>query len=522
MSAVLAGAPPSRPRRPGRDPRAVARELRVLLVFRLSAGGRDPRRSVALIVLLALGLGVGVPVGVAVWIARLTGADNRFDAQLLTPTAWTAFLLTATLAAISGAGGRELLSRDRAVAFPVSAAADHLGALALTPLNVAWSIQAVGLLSLTAFSLGWTQVLLPALVATALWIAASTAVGQLIGWFTELVRTLRFGRPALWALTAASTSGALVVVISGRSIATLDRLPTTAVYVGSLVTSPGRYVLTQLTVVLVTAVCVVVAVPLVELLSRRPTLDRNRHEARHHRRSVVDTSTFRTAVVMDVRSVLRSPPLCRGLVLLVLTPLGVAVLVELPWSGVLLLPALVAAGTSLLYGVNAAALDGRGALWRESLPEQPHVRFWARTTAMAMMGGASAALVVGAAAVRSTSTPSRPETVAAVAAVVVATTQVVSHCALWTLQHPFASGLQHPRDTPAPPARMAAYSLRLSATTTLGALVLVAAALGGRTSAVLATALVMVLPGAFRLARAHRMYLRPDVRARVASTVSGT
>ena len=50
------------------------------------------------------------------------------------------------VAAATGAGGRQLLPREQAVAFPVSPAADHLGAVLTAPLNLAWSVQAVTLL----------------------------------------------------------------------------------------------------------------------------------------------------------------------------------------------------------------------------------------------------------------------------------------------------------------------------------------------------------------------------------------
>ena len=42
------------------------------------------------------------------------------------------------------------------------------------------------------------------------------------------------------------------------------------------------------------------------------------------------------------------------------------------------LPGLVASGGALLFGVNAWCLDGRGALWRESLPVAPATVFTAR------------------------------------------------------------------------------------------------------------------------------------------------
>lgn len=515
---VAAPLAPTPGRRAGRDPRAVARELRILLRFRLSAGGRDPRRSVALIVVLVVVLGVGVPLSVA----SFTQPGAGFEAQLLTPTAWSAFLLTACLASIASAGGRELLPRDRAVAFPVSAAADHAGALLLAPLNVAWSAQAVSLMALTAYGVGWRATLLQALLATLLWIVTVTCAGQLVGWGSEVVRTFRYGRVAIWVVGALGSAAALIVVASGRTLTVLDRLPTTYVYVSAVTPDLGRFVATQAAVVAAAVVCGLAAVPLVEKLSLRPSMDRNRSEARQHLRRRQARTDFLAAVALDSSSVRRSPPLARGLLLLVLTPLAIVAIVQLPWSGLTLLPGLVAAGTSLLYGVNLAALDGRGALWRESLPESPDSRFWARTAVLAATCAIAVALVVATAAIRATAAPSTVEWVTVALAVLVATSQAVSRCTIWSLRHPFAAGLQHPRDTPAPPTRMAGYSLRLSVATTLGAVALIGAAISGMVTVVLLVSVLLLLPGVLRLLEALHLHRDHSVRERVASAVSGT
>ena len=43
---------------------------------------------------------------------------------------------------VASGGGRELLAREHGVAYPVSPTTDHLGALLLAPLNIAWLLQA--------------------------------------------------------------------------------------------------------------------------------------------------------------------------------------------------------------------------------------------------------------------------------------------------------------------------------------------------------------------------------------------
>ena len=49
-------------------------------------------------------------------------------------------------------------------------------------------------------------------------------------------------------------------------------------------------------------------------------------------------------------------------------PGAVALAGDLEWWMLTVLPGLVASGGALLFGVNTWCLDGRGALWRDSLP----------------------------------------------------------------------------------------------------------------------------------------------------------
>ncbi len=53
-------------------------------------------------------------------------------------------LFLSIASSMSSGGGRELLSRSEAAIHPVSARTEHLGALALTPLNLAWFIRCGG------------------------------------------------------------------------------------------------------------------------------------------------------------------------------------------------------------------------------------------------------------------------------------------------------------------------------------------------------------------------------------------
>ena len=78
---------------------------------------------------------------------------------------------------------------------------------------------------------------------------------------------------------------------------------------------------------------------------------------------------------IDRAAVWRSVPLRRGLMVLALMPGAVALAGDLEWRMLTILPGLVASGGALLFGVNTWCLDGRGALWRDSLPVSPRLAF---------------------------------------------------------------------------------------------------------------------------------------------------
>ena len=76
---------------------------------------------------------------------RARDAAARRAASLL-PTAFAGVPVLSVVSAVASGGGRELLAREQGVAFPVSPTTDHLGALLLAPLNIAWLLQAWALL----------------------------------------------------------------------------------------------------------------------------------------------------------------------------------------------------------------------------------------------------------------------------------------------------------------------------------------------------------------------------------------
>ena len=70
---------------------------------------------------------------------------------------------------------------------------DHLGALLLAPLNIAWMMQAWMLLGMTSYALGPAAPAGPTSSPSLLWILTATALAQVVGWCAEGVRRGRHG-----------------------------------------------------------------------------------------------------------------------------------------------------------------------------------------------------------------------------------------------------------------------------------------------------------------------------------------
>ena len=134
------------------------------------------------------------------------------------------------------------------------------------------------------------------------------------------------------------------------------------------------------------------------------------------------------------------------------------------------LPGLVASGGALLFGVNTWCLDGRGALWRESLPVPPGVAFAARAVVLFEVLLCSALATLALAALRA-GRPTAPEITALVCSTLVVSAQVVAASMRWSIARPFSVDLRSARATPAPPVVMAGYSARLALATTMTGLV---------------------------------------------------
>jgi hypothetical protein len=493
-----------------------------LISFRMAGvrgRGRRAAKSAAGVFILLTLLAAGVP-------AYLPGAatpEKANDLLILLPTAYVAFMMTVTLAAIGSGGGRELLPRDQAVAFPVSPVTDHLGALLLAPLNIAWIIQCWCLLGITAFVAGPHRLVLVQLTVV-LWIVAATAVGQLAAWSVEYLRRRPHGIlvvRVLWGLLATAVA---ILVASGRVAWFFDSLPSPWIAIVVLAPAGGgawwTWVVGVAAFLALGLVATVVGGLLAHVVARRAPREEAKAEGRTFVPLPMPRTDFSALVRTDRASVWRSIPLRRGFAVLALLPGLVAAGGQLSWDMMPILPGLVAAGGALLFGINAWCLDGVGALWRDSLPVDPKVALAARMRVLFEILLSATVLTVLVAGLRAGGLPSRSELAALVATVVVVTLQVVARSMQWSVRRPYAMDLRSARGTPAPPFAMLSYSGWLAFSSTMTGMVFAVTAKAPDPGWSLVLALPFVIAAVRRLVITSNEWTDPLIRARVIATVS--
>ena len=461
----------------------------------------------------------GITVCAAVIPAFVASDDERrLDLAVLLPTGMAGILLISAVSAIASGGGREMVSREQGVAFPISPTSDHLGALLLAPLNISWLIQAWGLLGVTSYVVGPTQ-LASALPVMLLWMALATALAQVLAWSVEAVRRRRHGVVTMRVVLGLIAFGAAWVQASGRLTAMLDSIPTRDVVVGAVGGFGWRWGHTVLVEVGVLVLAVVLGAIPAQLAARRLPHDELRAEAGTRTPRPMPFSDFAALVRIDRASVWRAVPIRRGMTVLAVGPGLVAVLGNLPWASVTVLPGLVVSGGALLFGVNAWCLDGRGLLWRENLPVAPGLVFNARALVLAEFLGVASLVTIVLASLRA-GIPTGSEMTAIICTLLVVTVQVVGAAMRWADQRPFSVDLRSARATPAPPIVMVGYSARLAVVTTLtGLLFSFLARVPDPTVSVL-VAVPCLAWSTTRLLRTRRRWTDPVVRARVLTTVS--
>jgi hypothetical protein len=221
----------------------------------------------------------------------------------------------------------------------------------------------------------------------------------------------------------------------------------------------------------------------------------------------------------DRASVWRAVSMRRGLAVLAVGPGLVALAGNLTWSQMTILPGLVASGGALLFGVNAWCLDGRGNLWRESLPVPPWAVFAARTWVLTEFLTLASSVTLVLAALRA-GLPTAAELTALICTWLVVVVQVVSAAMRWSAERPFAVDLRSARATPAPPVVMVGYSSKLAVTTTLTSLIFSGLARVPDPSLSVLVAMPFLVWSLVRLLHARDRWIDPVERARVVTTVA--
>jgi len=509
-----------------RTPRDAVRDVRHLFAFR-AAGLRGKSRNRVRVLLVVLAL---VSVGFMIVPAFVPGAAdydsaakfNAFEMLLLLPTAYAGFLLLATTSAIASGGGRELIARDQAVAYPISPMVDHLGSLVMAPLNIAWILQCWLLFGLSAFALGPAG--LPyGVPMTALWVFFSTALAQVIAWTMEAIRRGPHGlllARSIVGLTLGASAGA---VAAHRMTDVLDRLPIGRVVASTAGAAQEGFTWGWLSyLVEMAGLClaaVVIGVLPARTALRRMPRDEARLETGTYPARPDQRSNFWALVRIDRASIWRSVPLRRGVVVLAALPGLIAFGGNLEWRMLTILPGLVASGAALLFGINAWCLDGRGALWRDALPVDPSTVFAARTWVLLELLLVSSAATILIAGLRA-GPPTPSELTALLCTWLVVALQVVNAALRWSIAHPFPVDLRSARATPAPPLSMVGYSARLAWITTITGLLFSGLALVDDLRASLLFAAPMVVWSTWRLVRAQERWLDPVQRSFVVATVA--
>lgn len=493
-------------------------DLGALLAFRAGSLEARQRRRLQIGVALVLAITVAAVV-VPAYVGRAHPGAGTVG---LLPSMYLGFLALAIVSAIASGGGREVVPREQLVAFPVSSWTEHFGALLLSPLNIAWLLQAWTLLGTTAYVFGPANLpftVLPVLV----WIVFASAAGQVVGWAIEGVRRGRFG---VWAMRALIGLGSLLAasaVATDRVGPLLDATPTTRLLLLADHGSAGlwgSYALGTALLALLALLAVLVGGIPAHWALRRPERAEARLDAGIQRPRPNPLGDLRAMVRIDRAGVWRSVPLRRGLLVLAMLPGLVSAAGSLEWNLVTILPGLVASGGGLLFGVNAWALDGRGALWRDSLPADQGLVFASKAIVLAEILLAAAALTIVLAAVRA-GAPTAVELSATLSCTVVVTLSVVSGCLRWSVRRPFAVDLRSARATPAPPVVMVGYSTRLALSTTCIGLLFGGVAVTSDWRFPVVLALPFLAVSLLRLRSTAARWADPVARARVVATVAG-
>ncbi len=167
------------------------------------------------------------------------------------------------------------------VIYPVSPTTDHLGALLLAPLNIAWLLQAWILMGITAYGVE-RRSLLAAEIGIVIWIVAATAVGQVVAWTVEAIRRTPHGIAIIRSLGLALAAAAVMLQLTHNAIGLLDSLKTRWLVVGYVDGFGMRWVESIGVELALLVVAVVLGAVPAHLAARRAPRDELRVETGNH------------------------------------------------------------------------------------------------------------------------------------------------------------------------------------------------------------------------------------------------
>lgn len=481
---------------------------------------RSPGVRAASMAAIVLGL-VLVGAGSAVWATVPAEYDVPLGTTLTVLV--LAFPVLAVLAGIAAGGGVEIVPSSQLVAYPLSPRAVFLGSLVLAPLNLALFLQSMVILWLSSYLAGPGPGAVIGTALAALYVCSATIVGLVLSWLVTGIRASRRGRLALRATGVGTASVvALLLLLPGSSdaVVTWATETFTSLVVALILPSPGAVAWLVASLLMLGVIGVVAGMRVTQWAMQRGSDERDGQESLPRRRRAQAARPLVQLLRTDLASVWRSRPVRRGIVLLSVVP-GVAFLVTAqPWETLLLVPALLATGSALLFSVNVFALDGSGAVWLESLPRDPGVAYWSKvlTTALVVLGMSTVVVLIGALRPRPLESP---DTIGAlVLTILTATAWATAVSTRQSLRRPGRADLRSARDTPAPPAVMTMHSVRLmTIQITVGSVLLISLRLGGL-PAVAAASAMLVAAAAALLVAGSRRWSRVDVRTAVVSAVS--
>jgi hypothetical protein len=474
------------------------------------------------------GVAVIPPVMVIAGLFTLQSApdDQRLGLGFATPTFYLGFAILTMIAPLVAGGGYELFPSGHLVGYPVRPETVYRSTLLLAPINLAWALNVIALLVVTAFAAG-DPALVPTartLLVVAVFVAAATILGHAFGWVVVGVRQTRMGRLVTNVLGVSVVVFGFMLVKAGLVITLLETSPTTQALDGALAGYRGdheRWLWTLAVLFGIAAAMVKVGDRAAAWALRRPGDHADRTSSRPIARRPSGRSPLAALIAMDHASVWRSTPLRRGVLVMVLVPGAVAALAGMTWQSLILVPGLIAAGAGLLFGINAFTLDSSGSVWLSTMPGWADPAFVAKSIVFAEIAVAAVLSALLGGSLRAKAPTSAAEVSAALASAVCCALIVVAMGMRTSLRHPHRADLQESRDTPASPGVMAAQSLRFAAVTTVTSLYFAALALADLWLLPLVGAVPVVAMAAIHWSRTKRAWEHPYVRANVVLTVAG-